>query len=296
MVRLIRVVGFWLLVSIVPATAATETVFTYRAPESERDTRYQYDTAVLKLALEKTVSKYGAFRLQASPPMNFARAISALQQNTYPNFFIKLSYEDELVHAGKATYARFPVDLGIVGYRVCFANEDSKRRVANAKSLDDLRKLTMGQGQGWADVTILRSNGFQVVEVSAYESLFRMVALGRFDLLCRGTNELLEELESHKDIAGLTYDEAISIAYPLPRFFFTHAANQQAAERIEEGLLLAYKDGSLQKEWIKNYRRSIDFVRLEKRRIFWIDNPLLKNLNFNYRQYFFDPLSERSTK
>ena len=59
---------------------------------------------------------------------------------------------------------------------------------------------------------------FKVVEVSRYESLFRMVAINRFDLFCRGTNELLEEFNAHRDIPDLTYDEAISIAYPMPRF------------------------------------------------------------------------------
>ncbi len=47
---------------------------------------------------------------------------------------------------------------------------------------------------------ILRENGFQVREVSEYESLFKMVAGKRFDLFCRGTNELLSEWETHKSI------------------------------------------------------------------------------------------------
>lgn len=267
-------------------------VFTYRAPESDSDHRYDYDTAALRLALEKTRRQYGPYRLEPSPAMTFPRAISAVSRNEYPNFFVKLSYEEEHVVQRNMIFAKFPVDLGIVGYRVCFTSTQSKEKAKAAKSLDDLKKLSIGQGRGWADVEILRHNGFQVIEASNYENLFRMVANQRFDLFCRGTNELLDEYEAHRDIDNLTYDETFSIAYPLPRFFFTHQSNSKAAERITDGLLAAFRDGSLQALWRKNYWNSINFVRLDKRRIYWIENPLLKGLDFNYRQYYFNPLAD----
>lgn len=273
--------------------AEGETVFTFRPAESQRDLRYNFDTAVLQLALEKTKEKYGPYRLQASPSMTFPRAINSVSLNEYPNFFIKLSYEDRHVAHGHMTYARFPVDLGIVGYRICFTNPQAKERLRSIKTVDDLRQFTIGQGRGWADVEILRHNGFKVIEVSTYESLFKMVAAERFDLFCRGTNELLEEFETHRDIPGLTYDETFSVAYPLPRFYFTHESNRKAAERIEEGLLAAYRDGSLQDIWHKNYNNSIDFAQLAKRHFFWLENPLLEQIAFNYRQYFYDPFSQR---
>ncbi|MDZ7939284.1 MAG: hypothetical protein U5M53_13820, partial [Rhodoferax sp.] len=72
-------------------------VFTYRPGESSKDLRYEYDTAVLRLALEKTVAKYGAYQLVPSPSMTFLRAFESLSRNIYPNFFVKLSYEQKLV-------------------------------------------------------------------------------------------------------------------------------------------------------------------------------------------------------
>jgi hypothetical protein len=279
------------LLTLNTASAAETTVFTQRVGESETDVRYHYDNAVLKLALEKTKEKYGPYRLQASPPMTFPRAIFAASKNEYANFFIKLSYEEILVTQKSMVFAKFPVDLGIVGYRICFTHSETKAKLAEIKSLEDLKKFSMGQGTGWADVEILRYNNFNVITAANYESLFKMTAAKRFDLFCRGTNELLEEYEAHRDIPGLSYDESFSLAYPLPRFFFTHKDNDKAAKRIEEGLLIAYRDGSLQQLWKTNYEKSINFVQLEKRRIFWIENPLLKNLDFNYRQYFYAPLA-----
>jgi hypothetical protein len=276
-----------------PAAGEEATLFTYRSSESDWDPRYHYDFAVLRLALEKTVSKYGPYQLNPSPRMTFPRTIKAIENNQYPNFFVKLSYEQRLVSDLKFVFAKYPVDRGIVGYRVCFANPDSKQRLSTVKSVADLKNFVMGQGSGWSDVEILRSNGFKVVEVSQYKNLFPMVANNRFDLFCRGGNELLDEYEANKTIPNLVYDESMSLAYPMPRFFFGHSSNSKGAERIEEGLIAAHKDGSLVELWRRNYAASIEFVKYSRRTIYWIENPLLSGLKFDYRQYFFDPLREK---
>jgi hypothetical protein len=277
------------------AQIAPELIITVRAPESDADTRYYYDTEALRLALELTQAKYGPFRIVQTPPMTFSRAIASVSADEYPNFFIKLSYEDRYAEL-HMRYVRFPVDLGIVGYRVCFTRPDLKAELAKVTRLDELRRYTHGQGHDWADVQILRSNGFTVVEASNYEVLFDMLAKRRFDLFCRGTNELLDEFRSHETLKDFSYDQSFSLAYPLPRFFFTHEKNSAAANRIQEGLLMAFKEGRLQKLWQANYQKSIDFVRLDKRKIFWINNPLLDKVDFNYRQYFYDPLKPSGAK
>lgn len=263
---------------------------TVRGPESAGDSRYDYDAGVLRLALEKTRAKYGAYRISVAPGMNFSRAIASVRANEYPNYFIKLSYESRHSDVFEMDYVRFPVDLGIVGYRVCFVHPDLKPELAKVTRVDELRRYSFGQGRDWADVQILHSNGFNVVEVDTYESLFQMVSRRRFDLFCRGTNELLEEYKAHESLPGLAYDESLSIAYPLPRFFYTHRRNHAAIARIQEGILMAHQDGSLQELWRQKYKESIGFVRLDRRRVFWLENPLLKGVDFDYRKYFFDPL------
>lgn len=279
------------VIGLLALPAQAETIFTYRKPESDSDHRYDYDNAVLKLALEKTRKEYGNFRFQASPPMNYSRAIEDSRNKVYPNFFIKLSYEDRFAEMG-LTYARFPIDLGIVGYRVCFVRSALKAQLEKTTNLTELKRYTHGQGIGWSDVQVLRHNGFTVYEVSNYESLFKMVAAGRFDLFCRGANELFDEYRLHSNITQLDYDSSFAIVYPLPRFFFTNTTNKKAIERVTKGLQAAYLDGSLQQLWREEYQRSIDFAGLKKRRIFRIENPQLSKINFNYQKYNFDPLKD----
>lgn len=270
----------------------SETVFTYRSGESEHDSRYRYQAEALRLALEKTRGTYGPYRLEASPAMVAPRVLIALNKNQFPNFFAELSYDEVHLESGNLMHIPFPVDRGIVGYRVCFAHEDAKERLSRARTLEDLRSFRMGLGTGWADVKVLRHSGFNVVEGPNYEGLFQMLALKRFDLFCRGTNEIREEWEAHRNVPGLSVETTFAIAYPLPRFFYTHKSNARAAQRVEKGLLLAYQDGSLQALWHKHYRSSLEFARLKERRFFWLENPLVKTLDPSYRKYNYDPLTD----
>lgn len=270
----------------ISCSLAEPMLITYRAPESHTDKRYDYDNQLLKLALDKTIEEYGPYKLQASKSMNYARAIRVAEQNILPNFFIKLSYEQQ--HSEQMNYVPFPVDLGIVGNRVCFVSPDAKEPLSTVTQLSELRSFVHGQGRGWADVDILKFNGFKVKEINTYDSLFSMITYNRFDLFCRGVNELLNEFESHKSMQNLFYDTNILIRYPLPRFFYSHESNKKALKRIEKGLLIAYQDGSLKQLWSEQYGQSISFAKLNKRRIFELKNPFLDNLSFDYKKFFYD--------
>ncbi|PWF43626.1 hypothetical protein [Massilia glaciei] len=228
--------------------------------------------------------------------MNYKRTFEHIANNILPNFFIKTSYEDRFTDNMGMDYVRFPVDLGIVGYRVCFAGAAMTEKLENTRTIENLKKFSHGQGASWSDIRILGENGFNVIAVENYESLFEMVAASRFDLFCRGANEMLDEWESHKHVRGLTYDRTLVIHYPMPRFFFTNKANKKSLQRIHEGILIAYDDGSLKKAWNANYRKSLDFVDLGNRRVFRLDNPLLEKIDFDYQKYFFDPFADVRAK
>lgn len=271
------------LASVCPAER--KTIFTYRAPESDTDKRYAYDNALLKLALDKTKDTWGEYELVPSRRMNFARAVASLQEGELPNPMFKLSARSD--RCQMFAYAPFPVDLGIVGYRIFFTSENIKDNVAKTTSLEQLAAFTMGQGKGWADVEILQKAGFYVTTSGAYERLFFMTAANRFDLFPRGVNEIKTEYEAHKHIPGFAIEPNMVLYYPLPRFFFTNKDGEKAAQRVYEGLMKAYEDGSLTKLWKEHYQESIDFVDLNSRRVFEINNPILEGVNQSYEPYMY---------
>ena len=273
-------------------SASASLVVHYRAAESDKDHRQIYNYRLLALALKKTRADYGDFTLKPAPAMNTARMIHALKNNSHEHFVAEISYQDSFAKS-TMDYVPFPIDLGVVGYRICFISPRLARRPTLPAVLELLRHYSMGQGIGWADVAILRHNGFYVEEVGSYENMFRMVAAGRFDLLCRGINELFAEYEAHKQIPRLTYDRSIAFHYPLPRFFFVYYKDQALKARISLGLERAYADGSMQKLWQEEYQSSIDAADLSHRHLFKLENPAIHTLKLDYQRYLYDPVNKR---
>ncbi len=267
-------------------------IVTHVSPESERDMRTLYGQQLLQLALEKTRDSFGDYELRPAPPMSRTRLRQVLQYNLYPNLLAIDSFpRPEGSH--DLDYVRFPVDLGILGYRICFVSPKQQQAVARVRTLSDLQQFTHGQGRGWQDADILRAAGFKVQEVEGYERLFKLVVRGRVDLFCRGANELLSELDTHKDLGPLMVDQHLALYYPFIHLFYSHKENQHALRRIRTGLQLAWQDGSLQALWLKTYQPALAFARLDQRQLFRLDNPLLQGLDFDYHPYLYDPLTQR---
>ena len=279
-------------ISLYSHLAAAEFVVSLRSPETKSDRREDYSVALVKLALEKTKAVYGDYRIVKIPPMNTARSIYSLESDKYPNMLNELSYEKKLEQEFNFIYIDFPVELGIVGYRVCFASPKIYEDLKRAEKIEDLKKYTIGQGAAWVDTTILRHNGFKVVEISNFDSIFKLIEMGRIDLFCRGANELQKEYEAQKYSDLLRYDESFVLHYPLPRFYYLNKNSTLAKERIEKGLLLAYQDGSINKMWEQFFLDRVEFAKLKQRKVFYLENPAVKSLPDNYKKYFYDPLKK----
>jgi len=271
---------------------AAPPLFTYRAAESPQDVRNQYDLALLRLALDKTREQYGDYRLQASPPMNTIRAEQELEQGSFPNFIIKQSYNPEYERRGMRR-GQYEVDLGVVGYRVCYTRASLLPALAKHHSLADWQGDLYGQGSGWMDVPILQHNGFRVLAVAQYRNLFPMVARGRFDLFCRGINEIRDEWPEASAQPGLVLEPGMMLYYDLPRFFYAHPRDAEGLARVDAGLQQAAADGSLMALWRHYYLPSVRFVKPQQRQLFRLDNPMLAGMVWAPDQLLFDPLRER---
>ncbi|WP_052417522.1 hypothetical protein [Cellvibrio mixtus] len=284
---------WWLLLLLQPLMAHAELVVSHRSPYAPGDTHHLYSTALLQLALEKTRNDYGDFRLNPIPPRNYTRALKALVDNAYPNLVIETSYEQNLTQNSNLNFINFPMDLGVLGYRVCFMNPKLKKNGLKIDSLQQLSQYSFAHGVGWADTLIFRHNGLKVREIDNYDSIFLMVIGGRVDFFCRGVNEILGEVEQFSQLNNLVIDDHFMLVYPLPRFFYLNSKNVLAKERIEEGLKRAYMDGSLQTLWKAHYHTSLDYVRLKGRKIIALENPLLGNLNTRFTPDFIHLLDNK---
>jgi hypothetical protein len=190
---------------------------------------------------------------------------------------------------------RIPLDKGLTGYRLFLINKATQKKLDAVQSLNDLKHFSIGQGSNWVDVQILRSAGLTVVPGGGYESLFKMLAAGRFDLFSRGLTEIRQELEDGS--AGnkeLAIESQMLLYYPLPRYFFFARTEegQRLARRVEEGLQMIIKDGQFDRQYTAFKRQMLADLHLGGRKVFRIDNPLLSPQTPLGIRAYWDTLSE----
>ena len=140
-----------------------------------------------------------------------------------------------------------PVDLlkNLNNFRVLLIKKSDQKLFDPVKTLEDLKKYTVGAGEHWTDGKIMKGNGFNVVATSSYGGLFKMLAARRFDFISRGLHEIGYDTQVYKEY-GLVKEDHILLSYQplIPYCFFVNKNNSKLADRIERGLKIAQQDGS----------------------------------------------------
>lgn len=181
---------------------------------------------------------------------------------------------------------------GLLGNRIFIINKNNQSKFDDIKTLEDLKKITIGQGKTWADTKILESNGLKVVKANKYESLFLMVDGGRFDAFSRGVHEPFGELESHPDLKDLTVEKHLMLVYRMPFYLFASKENKALAKDIEAGLNAALADGSFDQTFFgdPSVQDVMAKADMKNRRAFFLDNPTLsKETPLDRKELWFDP-------
>ncbi|MER2490759.1 hypothetical protein [Catenovulum sediminis] len=263
------------------------TTYTLQA-SFEGDTKSSYEYQALKLALDKTQPHYGRYKLNiTNEPIPPKRYVVEANSDSLSNFIFVDSVNQSTLN--QLSHANFPVMLGIIGYRVPLISTELKQRGYQVDYPRDLRNFSMVQGRGWLDTDILKDNGFTVHTGKHIEGLFYMVANERADFFPIGATQISNALDNFKHVKGLTVDDKTLLYYPLPRFFFMGKKHQQKLIRIEEGLIHAYQDGSLQTLWRQHFQQALDQIAIKQRKLFKLHNKFIEGINKEYEQYVYNP-------
>lgn len=263
----------------------------YPAYETASDTRFNDLIEILQLSLEKSVPEFGPFELAPSAtPMNEARYLGELKQGAA----INVAWSSTSVEKERDFLPlRIPLRKGILSYRIAFINKDQQARIDQVQTIEDLRKLSIGQGIGWGDTRLYEASGIHVTQ-ARYGNLFRMVGLGRFDLFPRGIAEIFPEYAVHsRDDPNLAIEKNLLIYYPWPYYFFFHHKDTVLANRIETGILKMKKDGSFDAIFKKYNGKAIAQANFKGRRVIRIPNDMLpKETPLDDASLWFDPAKD----
>jgi ABC-type amino acid transport substrate-binding protein len=189
---------------------------------------------------------------------------------------------------------RIPLYKGLLGNRIFIIHKDNQSKFDNIKTLEDLKKITIGQGKTWADTKILESNGLNVVKANKYESLFLMVDGGRFDAFSRGVHEPFGELAGHPNLKDLTVEKNLMLVYRMPFYLFVKKENKTLARDLEAGLNAAIADGSFDEVFFgdPSVQDVLAKANMKNRRAIYLNNPTLsKETPLDRAELWFDPKS-----
>jgi hypothetical protein len=253
-----------LLAPVVPAGADPAVLIYPKRPDSPR---WNYALGLIALGLKESGRAYVLKPTGAE--MSQTRAARELELGDVDFIWAGTSAEYE----ARFRPVRIPVMRGLDGYRICIISPGRQAAFSAVRSLDALKRLSIGQDPGWSDVKVLDAAGFKIVTAPA-ESLPGMTGRERFDCFLRGVHEAPAEVARYP---GLAVEQELMIVYPFTSFFFVNKGNERLAADLENGLKKAYADGSFM-AYFRNHpaiKAIFAQARIAQRRRFDIPNPLL---------------------
>lgn len=258
------------------ALAQSPMTYIYNAPESELDQRYVYQWEILRAALEITLPSHGDYVMTPSPPMSELRQADELMAGTGRLTVVYLDVKPGLPE--KLNVVPIPVDRNLSGYRVFLIREDLQAELERVESVEDLKKFTFGFGLGWIDSDVMKSNGFQVMTGSAYEGLFKMVALRRFDIFSRSVAEVGGEMKLRSELfPPLTLEKTLCLSLPMPMFFWFSKTPEgsRLAARAEAGMRTLIANGTYDRIFRSHFQQRLAELNLPARKVLVLTNPFI---------------------
>jgi hypothetical protein len=277
-----------LTLAILPSMATAEDVVKPLTFGYAKDT---YELALLHEALERTRHDYGGYQMRpfTEDKVSLARAIQLAIDGRLVNVLSagigQSAPEREMIPVP------FPLDKGLLGYRIALINRHSQGRLSHVHSIEDLRQLRVGQGVGWGDVRIYEHEGIKVETTTDYLLLTTMLLHGRFDLYPRALYEIAPEMaERGERYPDLAVEQHLLLHYSFCEAFYISRSAPRLAARLRAGLERMAGDGSFEALFTKHFGKLLADLKLRQRTVIELDNPFLPAwVPLERKELWFDP-------
>ncbi|ARU26911.1 hypothetical protein CBR65_05385 [Cellvibrio sp. PSBB006] len=242
--------------------------------------RDDYQVAILKLALEKTRSTHGDYKIERKlETLSRSRAHRAIAQGEFLNIHASplrplLTEQDRREQMEESIPVKIPLMKSLLGYRSLIIRRRDYEQFSEITDAAKLKSLVAGQGRGWTDISIYEHNKYQVRGDAEYFTLFSMLLAGRFDYIPLSVIEVngaLSRFEQYSDSLMVLPD--LMLYYPLPTLFHVSAKHPALADRLERGLTQARQDGSLDRLFEQHFSEQVQQMKSAKLRVFVLENP-----------------------
>lgn len=241
---------------------------TLKYNQSETDPNGYYAEKMIKLALEHIDTKYD---LQIVPgALTQVRMVEDTMNGSLDIIWAGTSKELE----DQLEPVRIPLYKGLLGHRFLIIRKGDQSKFDGINTLEDLKKVKLGQSTAWVDTKILESNGLNVVKTMKYQNLFYMLDGSRFDAFPRAVFEPFSEVTNYPNVS-LTVEKRLMLVYKMDFYLFVNKNNKKLARELELGLNRAIEDGSFEKLFLsaESVQEAIAKGDLKNRVVIPLDNP-----------------------
>lgn len=225
-----------------------------------------YELAVLRLLLDKTMASHGAYRLVHAPPMTQSRAFLELSSGALEVASSITTTERE----SQALALRICLYRGLLGIRLPIGLTRRCTELQAVTTLEQARRLRLAQVESWPDLQILRANGWNAQGIARRDSFPLLLERERIDLFALAAVEVYPIVDAQP---GLSVLDGWLIAYPAASYFFVSPRHPMLAERLRQGWELALTDGSFVELFEQWLGRHLQRAGLEARRWLKLNNP-----------------------
>lgn len=279
----------WLTALAMTSTVCAQDVVRPLKSEEFR-VRYAYAFELLNEVLRRTTPQYGPYvELAYTDDISVARSHLEAIKGKRINIMISDVGHKELDEG--MIPVPFPIDKGLLGYRVALISKDSQAKIDQVRTLDQFRALTVGQGALWGDVRVYEYNHITVRTAETYDSLFLMLTHGRFDMFPRGVTEAPGELAAYQGrYPTLAIEQHLLIKYPFAQCFYVSKSDPHLATRINDGLEQMERDGSFDAFFNRHFAEQLSELKLQTRTVIELRNPFLPAwVPYARKELWFDP-------
>lgn len=281
-------VAVLILAVTMSSTMAADVVMPLKAEEYL--VRYSYPFELLDEVLKRTIATHGPYREQPyTDPISVARSHQLAVTGELINVMVSDVGHEEFDQG--MIPVPFPIDKGLLGYRVALISRGNEGKIGKVKTIDQFRSLMIGQGRDWGDVRIYEYNRVPITTADTYESLFLMLLHDRFDLFPRGVTEVALEFASYGPrYPELAIDQHLLIKYPYAQCFYVSKSAPHLAERLKDGLEQMARDGSFDALFDTYFSKTLADLNLGRRVVITLENPFLPAwVPFDRPELWYDP-------
>ncbi|UTF58632.1 hypothetical protein [Gilvimarinus sp. DA14] len=222
--------------------------------------RIAHETAVVKLALEKSHDRYGDYWFEIdTTSYSRTRTLRSLLAGETINT-ISAPAQTYLKGGESPPLLLVPVPLlrGTLGKRLLIVKRERLPEFRGLRSPQALAQFSAGLGFDWIDTQIFAQSQLPYTTGSDTKQLFAMLLHGRYDYLPLGMLEAEAALEASGYSAQLAIVDDLLLEYPLPVYLQLSPDEVALAERLTYGLQKAKRDGSLQELFNDYYGDQVD--------------------------------------